>query len=447
MVKLVTFRVLDGIAVITLNAPPTNAVSAPVRTALWDAFVRVAADDAIKGVALVCAGSFMTPRTDMDGNDIPSERPALGVLCDQIEGCEKPVVMAVQGETPGAVCEILLAAHYRLAGADARVGLPAVTQGLVPSGGGTQRLPRLIGAARSLQMIVSGNSMDAAAAQRAGLIDGIVLGDLTSGAVVFAQNLLQTGRGPRRTRDNRSVFKEARTYLAAISKARTALADTPLFAPKRAIECVEAAMLLPFDAGIALEADAFARCLAHPQSRALRHIFLAERHIDDALMVPEGGTFYPVAPMGKAVVFRLRTVLQTAAAHMVATGMSQATVDGALVAFGFHKGLFGGRNAGASPPEVMRKLLAALVVEGLMCVDQQAVQRPCDIDALAVHGLGFPRRHGGPMRAAHTMGLIKLRADLRDWGQENPVWAVPELLDEAIKDARGFDALGLPLGQ
>jgi 3-hydroxyacyl-CoA dehydrogenase len=85
--------------------------------------------------------------------------------------------------------------------------------------------------------------------------------------------------------------------------------------------------------------------------------------------------------------------------------------------------------------------MGALVVEGLACVEEQAVQRPSDIDALAVHGLGYPRRQGGPLRAAQTSGLIALRKEMRDWAEESEIWSVPEMLDEAIKDAKGFDAL------
>ena len=113
-----------------------------------------------------------------------------------------------------------------------------------------------------------------------------------------------------------------------------------------------------------------------------------------------------------------------------------------LSRMGFAKGPFGAKIQGGPNDTIVRQMIAALVAEGSACVEENAVQRPSDIDALAVHGLGFPRRKGGPMRAAHMMGLIGLRKDMRIWAQDHDIWAVPALLDEAIKEAKGLDALG-----
>ncbi|MBU2993008.1 enoyl-CoA hydratase-related protein [Octadecabacter sp. 1_MG-2023] len=441
MAKLVRFRVLDGVAVVTLDAPPVNALSGAMRAGLWDVFTRINSNDDIKAGVLMAAGHLFSAGADIREFGGAVRDPSLRQLCDLIEGCAKPVVAAIQGQALGGGAELVLAAHYRLATPDARIGLPEVALGLVPGAGGTQRLPRLIGPERALQMMISTNSIDAGSAQRAGLVDGIVQGDLGSGAIAFAKGLIESGKGARPTRANRSHLRDGRAYQAAISKARTALVSNPLHAPHRVVECVEAAALLPFETAMALESDAFDRCLAHPQSLALRHVFMAERRIDDALIERDGVAFKPVVPIGKAVVLRLRKAMRTAAEALVKHGQSEAEIDAAMVAYGFRKGPFGGRDASVANDAISRRLIGALVVEGSHCVEEQAVQRPADIDALAVHGIGFPRRNGGPMRAAQSMGLIGVRSDLRDWAQESDIWAAPELLDAAIKDSKGFDAL------
>ena len=442
MARLVRFRVLDGIAVVTLDAEPVNALSSALRAGLWQVFTRINDNPDINAAVLMAAGRMFSAGADIREFAVKAGQPSLPQLCDLIENCSKPVVAACHAQALGGGTELLLAAHYRLVTPDARIGLPEVSLGLVPGAGGTQRLPRLIGADRALQMMISTHSIDASVAYRSGLVDGIVQGDLGSGAIAFAQDLVARGKGPRRTRDNRTHYMDGRAHAAAIAKGRAALAGNPLHAPERVLECVEAAALLPFDAGLAFEADAFARCLAHPQSVALRHVFMAERKIDEALIERVDGAFRPVKPMGKATVMRLRKAMRAAADYLVETGLSEAEIDGAMLAYGFRWGPFGGKDKTDANDMIARRLVAALVAEGATCVEQEAVQRPSDIDALAVHSFGFPRRHGGPMRAAQTMGLIGLRKDMRVWAAESDIWAVPDLLDAAIKDARGFDALG-----
>ncbi|SMX38134.1 enoyl-CoA hydratase/isomerase family protein [Octadecabacter ascidiaceicola] len=441
MARLVRFRVIDGIAVVTLDAAPVNALSAPMRAGLWEVFSRIDSNPDIKAAVLMAAGRMFSAGADIREFSDPVADPSLPQLCNHIEACTKPVVAAFHGQTLGGGAELVLAAHYRLASPDARFGLPEISLGLVPGAGGTQRLPRLIGAERALQLLITTKSIEAGIAHRTGLVDGIVQGDLGSGAIAFAQNLIESGKGPRPTRDNRKHFLDARAHAAAIAKARASLDGSPLHAPERAVDCVEVAALLPFDAGLAFEDDAFARCMEHPQSIALRHVFMAERKIDSALIEKAENNFRPVAPMGKSVATRLRKTVVKAAEHLVENGENEADIDGAMVAYGFRKGPSGGRTKTERNSEIERKMIAALVVEGAACVDEGAVQRPSDVDALAVHAISFPRRMGGPMRAAQSMGLIGLRKDMRVWAQDSEIWTVPNLLDEAIKDARGFDAV------
>lgn len=456
MDRVVRFRVLDGIAVVTLDQPPVNALSAPVRVGLWDVFNRIDSNDDIKAAVLTASGPTFSAGADIRefaqtpavSPAQPLNAPSLAHLCSKIEDCSKPVVAALHGRALGGGAELAFAAHYRLAAADARIGLPEVTLGLVPGAGGTQRLPRLVGAELALRLIISTQSLDAGAALRVGLLDALVEEDLTSGVVSYAQNLLAQGKGPRPTRGLRHKMADGRAYLAAVSQTRRALAGNPLFAPHRAVDCIEAAALLPFDAGMAFEADAFARCLAHAQSVALRHVFSAERRIDGALMARDGAAFHPVAPMGKAAVARLRKAMQAAADHLHDhEAVPQTAIDAAMLGYGFRKGPYGGREGGADGAQaslIAVKITAALMREGAVMVEQGAVERASDIDALAVHGLGFPRRMGGPMRACQTDGLLHLRNLMRAWSEHSDLWAVPDLLDRAVKLAEGFDAVVSP---
>ncbi|MDC1381068.1 enoyl-CoA hydratase-related protein [Octadecabacter sp.] len=295
MARLVRFRVLDGIAVVTLDAPPVNALSGPLRAGLWEVLTRVDANDDIKAAVILGAGSMFAAGADIREFDGPDHKPSLPQLCDRIESCTKPVVVALHGQALGG------------------------------------------GAERALQVIISASTVDMLTAQRIGLIDGVVQGDLASGAIAFAQNLIVQGKVVRPTRVNRTHLKDARAHQTAIKTARTTLADNPLHAPQRVIDCVEASALLPFDAGLAFEADAFARCLGHLQSVALRHVFMAERKIDTALIERDGASFRPVEPMGKSTVQRLRKAMRTAAGVLVEGGAKAEDIDGALIAYGFRK--------------------------------------------------------------------------------------------------------------
>lgn len=441
MARLVRFRVIDGIAVVSLDSPPVNALSRPMRAGLWDVFGRIAAQPEIRAAILRAEGRMFSAGADIREFAEPGgDQPGLGDLLNRIEACPKPVVAVLHGQALGGGAELAMAAHYRIADPRAQIGLPEVSLGLAPGAGGTQRLPRLVGVAHALAMLVTGQSIDAPVALRAGLIDGIVQGDLDTGALTFTRDLLSKRQGPRPTRDRRDNFEDGRSCLAHLRKARHDLDGTPLFAPHLVVDAVEAATLLPFDAGLAFEEDVFARCLRHPQSVALRHVFMAERRAGDTLLRRENGTFKPTDPEGRAVVFRLRRAMRGAAQAMSETeGLTEAEIDGALVRFGFRKGPFGNRDEGPENRDLIRRVLAALVAEGASIIDAGEVARPSDIDALAVHGLGFPRREGGPMRAAQSIGLLGLRNDMRDWAEENLIWEPPEILDQAVKDAAGFD--------
>jgi 3-hydroxyacyl-CoA dehydrogenase len=267
----------DGeLAVITINNPPVNALSPGIPEAIGECIRAVAADGALRGAILVGGGRTFVAGADIrefekiTSGEVPLREGWLNPILAGIEDCPKPVAAAIHGTALGGGLELAMACHYRVAVADAQVGQPEVKLGLIPGAGGTQRLPRLVGVARAARMCATGDPVKAAEAASWGLIDRIVEGDLLAGAKAF----LREGRAPRKTRElpvSAAGVEEARALVA--KKARGQVA------PLKAIERVEAAAKAPFEEGLRLEAAAFKECLVSDQSRALVHLFFAERNV------------------------------------------------------------------------------------------------------------------------------------------------------------------------
>ena len=266
----------DGLAWLELDAPPLNALSQALRAALWQAVEAAEADPAVRGIVISAAGRSFPVGADIKEFDAAPQAPGLADLCDRIEACGKPVVAALHGTALGGGLELALAAHGRVALSLARVGLPEVTLGLLPGAGGTQRLPRLIGAEQALRLMLTGRPIAAAEALALGLLDRVVEGGLAAAAEAEMARLLALPTLPR-ARDRREGMRDGLVYQRVVAEARRGLNGHRLPAPLRIVECVEAAQLLPFDAGRAFEATAFEDLLASPESAALRHVFLAER--------------------------------------------------------------------------------------------------------------------------------------------------------------------------
>lgn len=280
------YSLRDGIAVITLDRAPVNALSAPLRQGLMHALdmARSSARAAViraKGPVFSAGGDI----TEFDADPIP---PALPEVCAAIEDMPIPVVAAVRGAALGGGCELALAAHYRVAGREARFGLPEVALGLIPGAGGTQRLPRLIGPARALDMILSGRPVDARTGLALGLVDDVVDGDPDSAAMIWARQVLAEGMGSRRTRDATEGLRDGAGFLSEVA-ARRAGADTP--EAGLILDCVEGALLLPFEAGMRRERAIFLELLGTDRARALRHLFRAERA---AARAPNGAAPAPL---------------------------------------------------------------------------------------------------------------------------------------------------------
>ncbi len=268
----------EGIALITIDNPPVNALGHAVRAGLQAAVEAAEADPAVRALVIAAAGRSFPAGADIREFDRPSAAPHLPELCDRVEACAKPVIAALHGTVLGGGLELALAAHVRIAEASARFGFPEVLLGLCPGAGGTQRAPRLIGAAAALELMLTGQPIGAAGAEALGLIDGVVAEGLIAAALALAADLAR-GPAPLPTRARDEGFRAPGLYEAAIAAARAEPAPAHLPAPGRIVDCVEAALLLPFEAGLAFERAAFEDLLETPAARALRHVFLAERRL------------------------------------------------------------------------------------------------------------------------------------------------------------------------
>jgi 3-hydroxyacyl-CoA dehydrogenase len=297
---VVGYAVQAGIAVLTVDNPPVNALSAPVRAGLVKALRAAAADGAVQAMVLICAGRTFIAGADIAEFGQPPREPVLATVLEAIEGSPKPVVAAMHGTALGGGLEVALACHWRVAAQSAKFGLPEVKLGLLPGAGGTQRLPRLIGVERALDMITSGSQLDSPAALETGLIDEIVETDLLRGAVAFASKVASSDKPSRRVRDMDEQLAAARRdpHLFDAFRRANARKFRGFAAPEACIQAVEAAVRLPFEEGLKLEKQLFAKLVAGDQSRAQRHVFFAERQAAKIPDVPDDLPTLPVESVG-----------------------------------------------------------------------------------------------------------------------------------------------------
>lgn len=266
----------DGIAVLTLDAPPQNGLSPAMRAALSEELTRLAADDAVQGVVLIGAGGHFSDGLSLLETDRAAAAEGMRALCRQLEEMPRPVVAALEGDTLSAGFELALAAHARVARAEARIGLPEVAVGLLPVAGATQRLPRLGGAGAALDLLLSPRPVTAGDPQAAPFIDSLADDNLRATAVAVAR-AMAAGGTLRRASETAAGLSDPQAFQAELSERRARLQSRPDEAPKAILRCVEAAQLLPFEAGLAFEAEAAEEALAGEQSAALRHLHAAEQ--------------------------------------------------------------------------------------------------------------------------------------------------------------------------
>ncbi|WP_336367593.1 3-hydroxyacyl-CoA dehydrogenase NAD-binding domain-containing protein [Marinobacter sp. C2H3] len=281
MSEVVSYRREGVVGVITVNYPPVNALGHAVRAGLVAAIEQGQKDADAKVLLLVCEGRTFIAGADIREFGKPMQEPGLPEVVHIIESSEKPVVAAIHGTALGGGLETALGCHYRVALASAKVGLPEVKLGLLPGAGGTQRLPRLTGAQKALDMITTGDFVGARDALALGIIDEVAEGDDVRGAgLAYAQRIADEGKPVRRVRDltdkvnaekGSDVFNQFRDALKARARG--------LFSPFKCVDAVEAAFNLPFDDGMKRERELFTECMASPQRAGLIHAFFSEREV------------------------------------------------------------------------------------------------------------------------------------------------------------------------
>jgi 3-hydroxyacyl-CoA dehydrogenase len=292
----------DGdVAIVTLNSPPVNALSAAVRDGLVAGFQQAKADPAVKAIVLICDGRTFIAGADISEFGGQMKGASLFDVQKEIEESPKPVVAAIHGTALGGGLEVALCAHYRVAVPSARCGLPEVNIGLLPGAGGTQRLPRIAGVEKALEMVTTGQHVPAKQCLDMGLVDELAPeGKLKETAIAFARKVVAEGRPLKKVRENDDKLAPAKGHPEIFANYRKANARKfrGFNAPEANIKCIEAAVNLPFDEGIKAERKLFMELMTGDQSAAQRYAFFAERQANKIPDVPDDTATIPIKKVG-----------------------------------------------------------------------------------------------------------------------------------------------------
>ncbi|HEX3585883.1 MAG TPA: 3-hydroxyacyl-CoA dehydrogenase NAD-binding domain-containing protein, partial [Candidatus Angelobacter sp.] len=310
MSDLVQLSKDNDIAIIMINNPPVNALSPGVPEGISEAIEQIDKDPTVKAAVMMGAGKTFVAGADIkEFGKMTSGKTRGGIpflpLLMRIEDCSKPVVMAIHGTAFGGGLELAMAGHYRVAAPSAQVGQPEVKLGIIPGAAGTQRLPRLAGVAKAVEMCAGGDPIKAKEALSLGIIDKLIDGDLLAGAVAFAREV--AGKPARKTRERNEKLGSAEQNAAIFAAARDAARKKArgLMAPLAAIDAVEAATKLPFDQGVEAERKLFTECLFSDQSKAMIHVFFGEREV---AKIPDVPKETPTIPVNSAAVIGAGTM-------------------------------------------------------------------------------------------------------------------------------------------
>ncbi|HXN99850.1 MAG TPA: 3-hydroxyacyl-CoA dehydrogenase NAD-binding domain-containing protein [Candidatus Acidoferrales bacterium] len=380
MTDLVQLTTDNDIAIITINNPPVNALSPGVPEGISEALDRISKDDSVKAAVLIGGG-----RTFVAGADIKefgkmtssgkSRGAGLTPFLLKMEDSTKPVIVAIHGTAFGGGLELAMAGHYRVAVSSAQVGQPEVKLGLIPGAAGTQRLPRLAGVAKAVEMCMAGNPVKADEALKFGIIDRIIEGDLLAGAVKFAREV--AGKPAPKTRERNEKLGNAADNAAIFSSARETAAKKQrgLLAPVAAIEAIEAATKMPFEEGCRVEQKLFIDCLFSDQSKSLIHVFFSEREVTKIPDIPKDT---PLIPIRTAAVVGAGTmgggiamVLANAGIPVLLKETDQAALDRGLATIksNYANSVKRGRFTRQDADERLKRITPTLSYDGFSNVD------------------------------------------------------------------------------
>ena len=327
-----------SVLILKLNNPPVNGLGAALRTDLAAALAAGQADDRVAAFVLLGEGRMYSAGADIRefGKTPPAGTPDLNDVIAALEMSDKPVVSAIHGVAAGGGLELALGTHFRVGAAKTRVGLPEVTLGILPGAGGTQRLPRLAGVANSLDLITSGRLIAVEQAHALGIIDEIAEGDVLDAAVAAAERLAASDAPPRRSRDQDAGLEEARGNPGLFDDFRKGMAKMArgMNAPEACVRCIEAAVSMPFDAGLKFEREAFTQLVVADEAKSMQHAFFAEREV---AKIPDVPAATPAKEINSAAVIGCGTMGGGIAMNFANVGIpvivienDQAALDGGL---------------------------------------------------------------------------------------------------------------------
>lgn len=396
----VDYRIVGRIAEVVIDNPPVNATSHGVRAGLEQALERFAADDEAQAMLIRCVGKTFVAGADIKEFGKPIGSPTLPELLTQFDRLAKPVVAALHGTVLGGGFELALACHYRVAAKDARFGFPEVRLGIVPGAGGTQRVPRLAGLERALSLLTEGGQIGAGAAKEAGLVDAVAEGDLVEAARGFAEKLIDESRGPRSAAslpmppDDPALFDAARKTIARKLRGQEA--------PLKIVEAVRLGYDHGFDEALAREYAMCKESIQSAQSKALRHVFAAEREVaripglsaDVKAREIERAGVIGLGAMGRGIVM----AIASAGIAVTAVGLDQAHVEAAMKAITkmWASSVAKGSLSQAAMDERMARITTATDPAALADADLviEAVTENPDIKKAAFEKLGAVTRPG-----------------------------------------------------
>lgn len=324
MNSVVRYETEDEIAILTVASPPVNALSQAVRAGINDGVERAIGDDAIKAIVLICDGRTFIAGADITEFGKPPMDPHLRAVHEVQEACPKPMVAGIHGTALGGGLETALACHYRVAVPSARVGLPEVKLGILPGAGGTQRLPRLVGAEKAIEMICTGDMIGAGEAQALGVIDKVVEGDLRAETIAFARQIVGANAPLVMVRDRTDRIAGVDASLFDAACKTWAKKKRGFMAPQNCIRAIQAAVELPFDEGMARERELFQELMDSDQSAAQRHYFFAERQANKIPDVPKDT---PVRKIDSAAILGAGTMGGGIAMNFANAGIPTVIVE------------------------------------------------------------------------------------------------------------------------
>jgi 3-hydroxyacyl-CoA dehydrogenase len=289
------------VLIVTSNNPPVNALGHAVREGLVAAMDEADRDEGVKAVVIICQGQTFFAGADISEFGTPKSfaQPVLPQVVDRIEACTKPVVAAIHGTAFGGGLEVALASHYRVAVPSAKLGVPEVKLGLLPGAGGTQRLPRVAGVRKALEMAATGNPIGAKEAYEVGLVDRLIEGDLLQHAVAYAAEVADT-RPIRKSSELDEKLSEARANPGLFDEFRkeNGRKFRGFDAPEYNIRAIEAAVSKPYAEGVMTERQLFMELMSGTQARAQQYFFFAERKASKIDNLPEGTTPRDIRKVG-----------------------------------------------------------------------------------------------------------------------------------------------------